>query len=82
MISLKCTCENLMWFILLIIGRTNLISVVVALYNGERYLIPQLNSIYQQTLQPYEVLLDDCSTDLTYKITELFIKEHKLSINF
>ena len=60
-----------------------MISVVVALYNGERYLIPQLNSIYQQTLQPDEVLLfDDCSTDLTYKITELFISGHKLTTNW
>ena len=56
------------------------ISVIVALYNGERYLIHQLDTIYHQTQQSSEVLLfDDCSTDLTYKITELFISEHKLT---
>lgn len=55
------------------------ISVVVALYHGERYLLPQLESIRNQSRKPDEVLLfDDGSVDLTYSIAELYIKEHKL----
>lgn len=55
------------------------ISVVMALYNGERYLLPQLESIRNQSRQPDEVLLsDDGSADLTYSIAEMYIKEHKL----
>ncbi|OWV21560.1 hypothetical protein B7982_10630 [Fibrobacter sp. UWB2] len=45
------------------------ISVVMAVYNGEKYLREQLDSIYAQTLKPYEVIaVDDCSTDSSFAI--------------
>ena len=45
----------------------NLSSVVVmATYNGERYIYEQLESIKEQTIQPNRVLIfDDGSTDNT-----------------
>ena len=46
-----------------------MISVIVAVYNGEKYIIDQLESIRNQDLQVDEVLItDDCSTDETYQL--------------
>ncbi|MDY6387275.1 MAG: glycosyltransferase [Fibrobacter sp.] len=45
------------------------ISVVMAVYNGEKYLREQLDSIYAQSLKPFEVIVvDDCSTDNSFAI--------------
>jgi glycosyltransferase involved in cell wall biosynthesis len=44
--------------------KNNLISVIVPVYNGERFLAEALDSIVAQTFKPYEiVLIDDGSTD-------------------
>ncbi|XWW47014.1 glycosyltransferase family 2 protein [Fibrella sp. USSR17] len=46
-----------------------LVSVVLATYNGERFLEAQLDSIVQQTYPNLEVVVvDDCSTDATATI--------------
>ncbi|NBH72680.1 glycosyltransferase [Clostridiaceae bacterium] len=56
------------------------ISVVMTTYNGERYLIQQLNSIAYQTKKADEVLIfDDCSTDSTVQLIKDFINNNKLS---
>ena len=40
------------------------ISIIMAVYNGEKYLIRQLRSIINQTKKIEEVILiDDCSKD-------------------
>lgn len=42
------------------------LSVVLSIYNGEKYIIEQLDSLRQQTRLPDEVLMyDDGSTDKT-----------------
>jgi glycosyltransferase involved in cell wall biosynthesis len=47
------------------------ISVVIASYNGEKYIAEQLGSICRQTLAPDEVVIcDDCSTDGTVRAAE------------
>jgi len=49
------------------------ISIALATYNGERYLLEQLESFRRQTLQPDElVVCDDCSSDKTLAILEDF----------
>lgn len=54
-------------------------SVVLSAYNGELFVLEQLESIQNQTVPVDEVLiLDDCSTDRTFAICEKFIKENKL----
>lgn len=54
------------------------ISVVVATYNGSRYLEKQLNSIATQTMLPDEIVIcDDCSTDNTIEIAESFATRMK-----
>ena len=49
----------------------NRISIAIATFNGEKYLKEQLDSLYLQTLLPYEiVVVDDYSTDKTAEILE------------
>lgn len=48
-----------------------LISVVIAAYNGQRYIGAQLDSIINQTYPNIEIIVvDDCSTDETVAIIE------------
>lgn len=55
-------------------------SVVIACYNGEKYILEQLESIRNQTVSPDEVLLcDDSSTDNTFEIVEKYIKDNELT---
>ena len=50
------------------------ISLIMAVYNGEKYLIKQLQSINNQTNKIDEVILiDDCSKDRSVEIVEEFI---------
>ena len=45
------------------------ISVVMAVYNGEKYLAESINSILNQTYSNFEfIIIDDCSTDHTWEI--------------
>lgn len=54
------------------------VSVVLATYNGERYLEEQLLSLLEQTRPADEVIIcDDCSTDRTAEIAKDFIEKHQ-----
>lgn len=56
-----------------------MVSVVLASYNGETYIEEQLQSIYEQSRKPDEVLIrDDGSTDNTVQICRNFIELHNL----
>jgi glycosyltransferase involved in cell wall biosynthesis len=49
------------------------VSVALATYNGAKYLRPQLDSIINQTLKPYEIIVsDDHSTDETLNILQSY----------
>ncbi|MBS5941120.1 glycosyltransferase family 2 protein [Ligilactobacillus salivarius] len=55
------------------------ISLLMATYNGEKYIVEQLKSIYNQTVNPDEVLIaDDVSNDRTVELIEKFIEQHDL----
>lgn len=55
------------------------ISLLMATYNGEKYIVEQLESIYNQTINPDEVLIaDDVSNDRTVELVEKFIEQHNL----
>lgn len=57
------------------------ISVVMAAFNGEKYLREQLESIIKQTLKPDEVIVtDDKSTDATVKILEQYKLDHQVKL--
>lgn len=54
------------------------ISIIVPVYNAEKYLIKLINSIENQNYNNYEVILvDDGSTDNSYKILQNLSKKNK-----
>lgn len=54
-------------------------SVVMTTYNGEKYIIEQLDSIKNQSRKADEVLIfDDCSTDNTVKKINEYIEKNDL----
>ena len=55
------------------------VSVVMCTYNGERFASEQLYSILNQSYPLHEIIIvDDCSTDNTFKIVEAIAKENNL----
>lgn len=55
-----------------------LVSIVMATYNGERYLKEQLDSILNQSVQNFELIIcDDCSTDRTLDILNEYSERDK-----
>ena len=55
------------------------ISVVLSTYNGEKYLLPQLDSLKNQTYPADEVLIfDDGSTDQTVNLIDQYISKNQL----
>lgn len=57
---------------------TDLISIVVPVYNAEKFLEETINCILNQTYQNWELLLvDDCSKDKSAEIINSFIKKDK-----
>ncbi|WP_304544124.1 glycosyltransferase family 2 protein [Sulfurimonas microaerophilic] len=54
-----------------------MIDILLATYNGEKYLSAQLDSILKQTYQDFKILIhDDGSTDNTIKIIKKYALEH------
>lgn len=61
-----------------IIGQMK-VSICMGIYNGEKFIEKQLNSILEQTRPADEVILcDDSSTDHTVAIVQKFIKVNRL----
>lgn len=58
-----------------------MISLVMATYNGAKYLREQLDSIYGQTVVPDEIIIvDDCSTDNTLSVLSEYKERGNLKI--
>ena len=55
-----------------------LVSVVIATYNGERFIGKQLDSILAQTYPNIEVIIvDDCSSDNTVNLLQQYAAIHQ-----
>ena len=53
------------------------ISVAMATYNGEKYILEQICSIIRQTVVVDEIIIvDDCSSDATVDIIKKLASEH------
>lgn len=60
-----------------------MISVVMAVYNGEKYIKEQLESLRLQAKAPDEVIImDDCSTDNTAEVISRYLEEQSLDWSF
>lgn len=54
-----------------------LVSVVIPVYNGEKYLAESIQSVLDQTYGNIEIVcVDDCSKDGSIAILKAFAKEH------
>lgn len=54
----------------------DLISIIVPVYNVEKYIIETVKSVEAQTYSEWELLLvEDCSTDDTARLIEAYIRE-------
>ena len=61
--------------------RKDLVSIIVPCYNVEKYLEQCVESLVNQTIDNYEVLLiDDGSTDQTPKMCDAFAKKYKKKV--
>ena len=58
------------------------ISVVIPLYNAEKYISECLGSLLAQTFQDFEVIVvDDCSTDNSVQIVERYVSKFNGRLN-
>lgn len=54
-------------------------TVVLAMYNGEKYVVEQLDSLFNQSHQPEKIIIvDDGSSDDSVKIVKRYIQNHNL----
>lgn len=54
-----------------------MIQILLAAYNGERYIKQQLDSLFAQTVTDFELIVrDDCSTDSTFSILAEYAEKH------
>ncbi len=60
------------------------VDILLATYNGERYLKEQIDSILNQTYKNFNLIVsDDCSTDSTRKILKAYAqKDNRIKIIF
>ena len=53
------------------VKKTPAVSIIIAMYNAERYVEACLKSLYDQTFQDFEIIVvDDCSTDKSAAIVK------------
>jgi len=58
------------------------ISIIIPLYNAERYIGELLDSILAQTFQNFEVVIvDDCSTDNSRQVVESYLPSFNVGRN-
>lgn len=59
-----------------------MISVVMPVYNAEKYVVEAIESILNQTYSDFEfIIIDDCSTDNTFKVLQSYIlKDNRIRL--
>lgn len=59
------------------VNKNPLVSIIMPVYNGEEFIAEALQSALTQTYKNLEVIVvDDCSTDGTYKVISTFKKKY------
>ncbi|MGL5509465.1 MAG: glycosyltransferase family 2 protein, partial [Microcoleaceae cyanobacterium] len=60
-----------------------LVSVVIPVFNGTKYIIPTLESVLQQSYSHYEIIIiDDGSTDQLKALLEPYIAKFPIKIKY
>ena len=60
-----------------------LISIAMTTFNGELFLVEQIESILSQSLSSFEIVIcDDCSTDSTIEILKMYEKNPLFKIKY
>lgn len=59
-----------------------LVSIIMSAYNGEKHIKEQIDSVLDQTISDFELLIcDDCSSDTTYTILQQYaLKNSRVQI--
>lgn len=58
-----------------------LVSIIVPVYNAERYVAKTIESVLNQTFTDYElILINDCSTDNSLEIIEPYLKDERIRL--
>ena len=58
--------------------RAPLVSVIMPAYNAERFIVEAINSVINQTITDWElIVIDDCSSDETLEIIRTYSKNDK-----
>ncbi|AFY37721.1 glycosyl transferase family 2 [[Leptolyngbya] sp. PCC 7376] len=58
-------------------SKNKLISIIIPVYNAEKYIVETLESIRKQSIENWElVIVDDASEDNTELVIQEYIKEH------
>lgn len=64
-------------------GNNNLISIIVPVYNGEKYISRCIDSLVNQDYRKVEIIIiDDGSIDKTKKICERYLKDNRVRYYF
>ena len=63
--------------------RTDCVAILLATYNGERFLSQQLDSIINQSCTNWELFIhDDGSSDLTCEIIKEYVSDYPNQIHY
>ena len=55
-----------------------IVSVIIPVYNSDKYITKTLNSVLNQTYKPIEIILvDDCSIDNSEQIINEYLRKHE-----
>lgn len=56
-----------------VMNRDPLVSVIIPVYNQEKFIRDRIESVLNQTFRDYEIIIiDDCSTDMSYDVAKEF----------
>lgn len=61
----------------------NKVSVIIPVYNAEKYIEKTINSVLEQTYKDYEIILvDDCSKDNSREVIEQYVRDNENIVYF
>ena len=57
--------------------KNNTVSVIIPIYNAERFIATALDSVLQQSYKDIEIILvDDCSSDHTEEVVNGYVEQY------